>query len=60
MEKLVGEKLRDIREKIDVQRRLVTDAVNRLKQLSMTEEKKREYQGKKQDAEEARPVAVRD
>ncbi|MCH9007539.1 histidinol-phosphatase [candidate division KSB1 bacterium] len=51
VEKLVGEKLRDIRERIDVQRRLVTDAVNRLKQLSMTEEKKREYEGKKQDAE---------
>lgn len=51
VEKLVGEKLHDIREKIDAQRQLVTDAVARLQQLSMTEEKKREYQRKKQDAE---------
>ncbi len=51
VEKLVGQKLSDIRENIDAQRQLLTDAVNRLKQLSMTEEKKKEYQGKQQDAE---------
>jgi predicted ATPase len=51
VEKLVGEKLRGIRENIGTQQQLVTDAVNRLKQLSTTEEKIREYQGKKQDAE---------
>jgi chromosome segregation protein len=51
VEKLVGEKLHNIREKIDIQRQQVADAVIRLKQLSMTEEKKREYQEKKQDAE---------
>jgi energy-coupling factor transporter ATP-binding protein EcfA2 len=51
VEKLVGEKLRAVRERIDSQRQLVADAVSRLKQLSMMEEKRREYQGKKQDAE---------
>ena len=51
VEKLVGEKLRDIRVRIDAQRQLVTDAVSRLNQLSTTEEKKREYQNKKKDAE---------
>ena len=51
MEKLVGEKLRDIRARIESQRQKVTEAVDNLKRLSMTEEKKKEYKAKQQDAE---------
>ena len=51
VEKLVGEKLRDIRVRIDAQRQMVTEAVENLKRLSMTEEKKKEYKAKQQDAE---------
>ncbi len=51
VEKLVSEKLTGIRSDIAEQRQKVIDLVNRLKKLSNTEEKKREYEGKKQDAE---------
>ncbi|MCA9469874.1 MAG: hypothetical protein KC643_31125, partial [Nitrospira sp.] len=51
VEKLVWEKLADIRARIDVQRQKVTEAVTHLKKLSTTEEKKKEFEGKKQDAE---------
>lgn len=51
VEKLVGEKLRDIRARIESQRQKVTEAVDNLKRLSMTEEKKKEYKAKQQDAE---------
>ena len=40
VEKLVGEKLGDIRARIETQRQKVTEAVDNLKRLSMTEEKK--------------------
>ncbi len=51
VEKLVGEKLAGIRSEIDVQRQKITEIVNQLKSLSNTEEKKREYEDKKRDAE---------
>lgn len=51
VEKLVGEQLRDIRVHIELQRQKVKDAVENLKRLSLTEEKKREYKEKQQNAE---------
>jgi len=51
VEKLVREKLADIRMRIDAQRQKVSEAVNQLKKLSTTEEKKKEFEAKKQDGE---------
>lgn len=51
VEKLVGEKLGEIRSHIDTQRQKVSDFVNRLKKLENTDEKKKEYEDKKRDAE---------
>jgi len=51
VEKLLGEKLRTIRTRIDEQRQKVIEAVAQLKQLSGAVEKKKEYETKKQDAE---------
>ncbi len=51
VEKLVWEKLADIRSRIDAQRQNVSEAVTQLKKLSTTEENKKESEAKKQDAE---------
>lgn len=51
VEKLVGEKLVDIRHTIAVQRQTVVELTRRLQKLSDVGEKQREYQAKKQDAE---------
>ena len=51
VEKLLGEKLRPIRTRIDEQRQKVTEAIAQLKQLSGAAEKKKEYETKKLDAE---------
>jgi len=51
VEKLVGEKMSGIRSRIDGKRQEVVELVSRLKKLANTEEKKKEYEGKKQDAE---------
>ena len=51
VEKLVWEKLADTRTQIDAQRQKVSEAVNQLKKLSTTAEKKKEFEAKKQDAE---------
>jgi hypothetical protein len=51
VEKLVGEKLLGTRSQIDVQRRKVADDVAQIKKLSTIDEKKKEYESKKQDAE---------
>ena len=51
VEKFVGEKLVEIRSKIAAKRQHVIELVGRLKKLSNTEEKKKEYENKKQDAE---------
>ncbi len=51
VEKLVGEKLAAIRACIEEQRQRVGEAVRRLMDLSNMEERKKEYQDKKQDAE---------
>ena len=51
VEKLVGDKLSGIRGRIDSQRQKVVQAVEQLKNLSLVDEKKREYGSKKQDAE---------
>ncbi len=51
VEKLVGENLAGTRSRIEEQRQKVFDAVERLKKLSSAEEKKKECQAKKQDAE---------
>lgn len=51
VEKLVGERLTGIRSRITDQRQKVHDLVERLKKIAKTEEKKKEYDGKKQDAE---------
>lgn len=51
VEKLVGEKLAGSRLRIDDQRQKVSELVNQLKKLSNTVEKKKEYEGKRQDAE---------
>jgi chromosome segregation protein len=51
VEKLVGDKLADIRQSIAVQRQAVVEITNRLQKLSDVGEKQKEYEGKKQDAE---------
>ncbi|WP_457576248.1 TrlF family AAA-like ATPase [Desulfomarina sp.] len=51
VEKLVGEKLFGIRSRIEAQRRKVIELVGQLKKLSNTEEKKKEYEDRKKDAE---------
>lgn len=51
VEKLMGERLAAIRIRIEEQRQRVSEAVRRLLDLSKTEEKKREYQTQKLDAE---------
>jgi predicted ATPase len=51
VEKLVGEKLSDIRHAIAVQRQAVVELTRRLLKLSDVGEKQKEYQAKKQDAE---------
>ena len=51
VEKLVGEKLVDVRHSIAVQRQTVTETVRRLQKLSDVAEKQKEYEAKKQDAE---------
>ncbi len=51
VEKLVGEKLIDVRKRIEEQKQLVSDAVERLQKLANVDEQKKEYEGNKQDAE---------
>ncbi len=51
VEKLVGEKLTGIRNQIEEQRQKVADAVSNLQKLADVEDKKKEYEAKKQDAE---------
>jgi ABC-type cobalamin/Fe3+-siderophores transport system ATPase subunit len=51
VEKLLGEKLDGIRERIEIQRQIVSEALEQLKKLSNVEEKKEEWKEKKQDAE---------
>jgi len=51
VEKLVGEKLVGIRSRIEAQRQGVSETVEKLKKLSTVDEKKKEYEAKKQDAE---------
>ena len=51
VEKLVGENLRNIRERIEAQRQKMAETITRLKALSKTGEKKRDYASKKKDAE---------
>ena len=50
VEKLVGEKLQDIRQRIAMQKQKITDAITRLKGLSNVDEKIKDYEGKKQNA----------
>jgi predicted ATPase len=51
VEKLVGDKLADIRQSIAVQRQAVVELTHRLQKLSDVGEKQKEYEAKKQDAE---------
>ncbi|MCB2262524.1 MAG: hypothetical protein LGR52_06230 [Candidatus Thiosymbion ectosymbiont of Robbea hypermnestra] len=51
VEKLVGEKLTDIRSRIVAQRQRISEVVERLNKLSNVEEKKKEYEDKRRDAE---------
>lgn len=51
VEKLLGEKLYEIREKIEQQKQVVYDHVDRLAKLSSIDAQKKEYENKKQDAE---------
>jgi ABC-type cobalamin/Fe3+-siderophores transport system ATPase subunit len=51
VEKLVGERLIDIRHNIDLQRQAVGEITRRLQKLSDVGEKQKEQQAKKQDAE---------
>lgn len=51
VEKLVGEKLSGIRSRIESQRQKVVGRVDQLKRLANMEEKKKEYEDKKKDAE---------
>jgi chromosome segregation protein len=51
VEKLVGDKLADVRQGIAVQRQVVVEITNRLQKLSDVGGKQKEYEGKKQDAE---------
>lgn len=50
VEKLVGEKLRPLRSKIEARRQLVREAVNRYQKLQNTAEQKREYETQLTDA----------
>lgn len=50
VEKLVGEKLRLLRDEIDIQRQHVSDAANRWLKLSNTAELKRDYESQLTDA----------
>jgi chromosome segregation protein len=51
VEKLVGDKLADIRQAIAEQRQAVVELTQRLQKLSDVGEKQKEYEAKKQDAE---------
>jgi chromosome segregation protein len=51
VEKLVGDKLADIRQAIAEQRQTVVELTQRLQKLSDVGEKQKEYEAKKQDAE---------
>lgn len=51
VEKIVGENLAGIRSRIDAQRQRVVESIFQLKKLSKTEEKKKEFEEKKQNAE---------
>lgn len=51
VEKLVGEKLAGIRSRIDAQRQKVAKQVEGLKRLAAIEDKKKDYEDKKRDAE---------
>lgn len=51
VEKILGEKLAGIRARIDAQRQKVKESIEQLTKLSHTDEKKKEYEQKKQDAE---------
>lgn len=51
VEKLVGDKLADIRQSIAEQRQTVVELTQRLQKLSDVGEKQKEYEAKKQDAE---------
>jgi len=51
VEKLVGDKLSSIRSRMDVQRQKVAELLEQSKKISNTEEKKKEFNEKKQDAE---------
>lgn len=51
VEKLVGEKLVDVRHSVAVQRQAVAELTRRLQKLADVGEKQKEYQAKKQDAE---------
>lgn len=51
VEKLVGDRLSGIRDRIDLQRQKVAQAVEQLQKLSQVDEKKREYESKRRDAE---------
>lgn len=51
VEKLVGEKVSDIRSRIDEQRHQISEIIGKLKKLSKTEEARGALETKKQDAE---------
>jgi len=51
VEKLVGDKLADIRQRIGEQKQCLSDVVDRIQKLTNVDEQKKEYEGKKQDAE---------
>ncbi len=51
VEKIVGEKLAGVRARIDGQRQKVAEFIAQLEKLSRTDEKKREFEAKKQNAE---------
>jgi chromosome segregation protein len=51
VDKLVGEKLVDVRHAIAIQRQAVVETTHRLQKLSDVAEKQKEYEAKKQDAE---------
>jgi len=50
VEKLVGDNLSAVRNRIEAQRQRVTDVITQLKKLENVEEKKKEYDAKKKDA----------
>lgn len=51
VEKLLGEKLQDVRRRIEEQKSRLAEVIKRLDQLARGEDQIKEYQGKKQDAE---------